>query len=181
MRSTHLLTTFFCTWLSFTTLAQTDTWTIHTDTIDPAHYAGITVANGMIGLVSSPEPFKAKDIVLNGAFDLYGRGRVSNILKTFNFVNLYLDGRRTRFGKVFGVRLNLDDIEAMVPGAGAVAAVAGEDKIVIFVESGSKADIRQNLARRLKLHWSGFEVRSIDVLPLLSNGKVDYRALESGR
>src|SRR5882757_5760340 len=91
MRSTHLLTTFFCTWLSFTTLAQTDTWTIHTDTIDPAHYAGITVANGMIGLVSSPEPFKAKDIVLNGAFDLYGRGRVSNILKTFNFVNLYLD------------------------------------------------------------------------------------------
>jgi acyl-CoA synthetase (AMP-forming)/AMP-acid ligase II len=94
---------------------------------------------------------------------------------------LYLDGRRTRFGKVFGVRLNLDDIEAMVPGAGAVAAVAGEDKIVIFVESGNKADIRQDLARRLKLHWSGFEVRGIDALPLLSNGKVDYRALESGR
>src|ERR1019366_9042229 len=52
---------------------------------------GVTVANGMIGLVSSPELFKAKEIVLNGAFDLYGRGRVSNILKTFNFVNMYLD------------------------------------------------------------------------------------------
>ena len=68
-----------------------DTWTIRADTIDPAHYFGVTVANGMIGLVSSPNPFKAKDVVLNGAFDLYGRGRVSNILKTFNFVNLYLD------------------------------------------------------------------------------------------
>jgi trehalose/maltose hydrolase-like predicted phosphorylase len=45
----------------------------------------------MIGLVSSPEPFKVKDVVLNGAFDLYGRGRVSNILKTFNFINMYLD------------------------------------------------------------------------------------------
>ncbi|HEY4207511.1 MAG TPA: glycoside hydrolase family 65 protein [Puia sp.] len=78
------------------TLAQSDTWTIKTDTIDPAHYFGVTVANGMIGLVSSPEPFKVKDVVLNGAFDLYGRGRVSNILKTFNFVNMYLDidGRR---------------------------------------------------------------------------------------
>jgi len=73
------------------TAAQSDTWTIRTDTIDPNHYFGVTVANGMIGLVSSAEPFKVKDVVLNGAFDLYGRGRVSNILKTFNFVNMNLD------------------------------------------------------------------------------------------
>jgi hypothetical protein len=64
-----------------------DTWTIRADSIDPAHYFGVTVANGMIGIVSSADPFRAKDIVLQGAFDLYGRGRVSNILKTFNFVN----------------------------------------------------------------------------------------------
>ena len=86
---------FFIFCLSVPTILQAqsadDTWTIHADTIDPAHYFGVTVANGMIGLVSSPEPFKAKDIVFNGAFDLYGRGRVSNILKTFNFINLYLD------------------------------------------------------------------------------------------
>src|ERR1700753_550813 len=67
------------------------TWLIRADSIDPSNYYGVTVANGMIGLVSSTDPFKAKDVVLNGAFDLYGRGRVSNILKTFNFVNLYLD------------------------------------------------------------------------------------------
>jgi trehalose/maltose hydrolase-like predicted phosphorylase len=77
---------------------DTSTWTIHADTIDPANYYGVTVANGMIGLVSSTEPFKAKDVVLNGAFDLYGRGRVSNILKTFNFVNLYLDIDDNRIG-----------------------------------------------------------------------------------
>ena len=68
-----------------------DTWIINADNIEPSNYFGVTVANGMIGLVSSTEPFKAKDVVLNGAFDLYGRGRVSNILKTFNFVDLYLD------------------------------------------------------------------------------------------
>jgi trehalose/maltose hydrolase-like predicted phosphorylase len=71
--------------------SPSDPWIIRTDTIDPANYAGITVANGMIGLVSSPQPFKVKDVVLNGAFDLYGRGRVSNILKTFNFVNMNLE------------------------------------------------------------------------------------------
>ena len=81
-----------------TTAPNTDTWTIHADTIDPTNYYGVTVANGMIGLVSSTEPFKAKDVVLNGAFDLYGRGRVSNILKTFNFVNLYLDIDDNRIG-----------------------------------------------------------------------------------
>src|SRR5580704_11669872 len=76
---------------SSATTAPSDTWTIRTGAIDPSNYYGVTVANGMIGLVSSSDPFRAKDVVLNGAFDLYGRGRVSNILKTFNFVNLYLD------------------------------------------------------------------------------------------
>ena len=96
---------------SFLTAQSTDTWTINADNIDPANYYGVTVANGMIGLVSSTEPFKAKDIVLNGAFDLYGRGRVSNILKTFNFINLYLDidGRRIEnFKQVSRLRQSLD-------------------------------------------------------------------------
>lgn len=78
--------------------AQTndDTWMLKADKPDPYNYFGETVANGMVGIVSSVEPFKVKDVVLNGAFDLYGRGRVSNILKTFNFVNMYLevDGAR---------------------------------------------------------------------------------------
>ena len=87
------------------------TWMITAANIDPANYYGVTVANGMVGLVSSTEPFKAKDVVLNGAFDLYGRGRVSNILKTFNFVNLYLDidGRRIdNFKQTSRLRQTLD-------------------------------------------------------------------------
>ena len=51
----------------------------------------VTVANGMIGIVSSPEPFKVKDVVLAGAYDLYGRGRVSNFLRSFNLLNMYLE------------------------------------------------------------------------------------------
>src|SRR3954451_3038727 len=83
---------FLCfTFLILSSLFAQDVWTIKATTINPSNYFGETVANGMIGIVSSPEPFKVKDVVLNGAFDLYGRGRVSNILKTFNFVNMYLD------------------------------------------------------------------------------------------
>lgn len=73
-------------------------WLIVGQNINPANYYGITVANGMVGLVSSPEPMKVKDVVLNGAFDTYGRGRVSNILKVFNFANMNLDVDGTRVG-----------------------------------------------------------------------------------
>src|SRR5580693_4733784 len=68
-----------------------DEWVIKADKIDPANYYGITVANGMIGIVSSPEPFKVKNVVLAGAYDLYGRGRVSNFLNSFNLLNMYLE------------------------------------------------------------------------------------------
>ena len=73
-----------------------DPWRITATNINPSNYYGITVANGMIGIVSSPEAFKVKEVVLAGAYDLYGRGRVSNFLKSFNLLNMYLevDGRR---------------------------------------------------------------------------------------
>ena len=82
--------------LGISNAQQADPWVIHANQINPADYYGITVANGMIGIVSSPEPFKVKDVVLAGAYDLYGRGRVSNFLKSFNLLNGYLeiDGKR---------------------------------------------------------------------------------------
>ncbi|HEU5292963.1 MAG TPA: glycoside hydrolase family 65 protein [Cyclobacteriaceae bacterium] len=82
----------------FTVIAQ-DGWTIEAGKIDPNNYYGVTVANGMIGLVSSPEPMKVRDVVLNGVFDYYQRGRVSNILKTFNHVNMNLDVDGQRIGQ----------------------------------------------------------------------------------
>jgi trehalose/maltose hydrolase-like predicted phosphorylase len=85
-------------------------WHIEAKNIDPNNYFGVTLANGMIGLVSSPEPFKVKDVVLNGAFDYYGRGRVSNILKGFNFVNMVLDvdNQRINAKNIANYRQTLD-------------------------------------------------------------------------
>ncbi|HMI66866.1 MAG TPA: hypothetical protein VK517_12550, partial [Cyclobacteriaceae bacterium] len=90
-------------------------WVIEANTIDPNNYYGVTVANGMIGLVSSPEPMKVKDVVLNGAFDLYGRGRVDNILKGFNFVNMNLDVDNQRVGarNISSLRQYLDMQQAV--------------------------------------------------------------------
>jgi trehalose/maltose hydrolase-like predicted phosphorylase len=64
----------------------------------------------MIGIVSSPEPFKVKDVVLAGAYDLYGRGRVSNFLRSFNLLNMYLDidGRRIAAGNATNMKQSLN-------------------------------------------------------------------------
>jgi protein-glucosylgalactosylhydroxylysine glucosidase len=110
----HLLHFFFAC-ISFSTFAQNTnnaSWQIQATNIDANNYYGVTVANGMIGIVSSAQPLKVKDVVLNGAFDTYGRGRVSNILKTFDFVNMDLDvdGRRlesrdiTRYAQTLDMR-----------------------------------------------------------------------------
>ena len=95
-----LLTALTLSWFSSIAQAQSGNtdWQLVAQNINPANYYGVTVGNGMIGLVSSPEPMKVKDVVLNGAFDTYGRGRVSNILKVFNFANMNLDVDRQRLG-----------------------------------------------------------------------------------
>ncbi len=75
-------------------------WEITTTQIDPGSYFGVTVANGMVGLISSPEPFRIEDVVLNGAFDTYGRGRVSNIMRVFNFADIeFVNPEFTEEGK----------------------------------------------------------------------------------
>jgi len=90
--------------------AQSDPWIIQASKIDPTSYYGITVANGMIGIVSSPEPFKVKNVVLAGTYDLYGRGRVSNFLNSFNLLNMRLDinGKAMEAGSVKNFKQELN-------------------------------------------------------------------------
>src|ERR1700748_3436889 len=87
-----------------------DPWKITASKIDPNNYYGVTVANGMIGIVSSPQPFRVKDVVLAGAYDLYGRGRVSNFLRSFNLLNMYLeiDNHRMAANDVSNFKQELD-------------------------------------------------------------------------
>lgn len=93
------------------TQSQDNGWVLEADEIDPSNYYGITVANGMVGIVSSADPLRVSETVLNGVYDFYGRGRASNILRGFNFagMNLDVDGRRINAGNISGMhqRLNM--------------------------------------------------------------------------
>ena len=122
MRSLSLIIIIFFFTLSVqNSFSQTavDPWKISVNTIDPSNYYGITVANGMIGVVSSPEPFKVKNVVLAGAYDQYGRGRVSNFLNSFNLLNMNLeiDGARIDSKSAKNLKQELDMRHASFTGS----------------------------------------------------------------
>jgi trehalose/maltose hydrolase-like predicted phosphorylase len=85
-------------------------WLISAAPVEAQPYYGITAANGMIGLISSPNPFEVKEVVLAGAYDLYGRGRVSNFLKSFNLLNaqIAIDGSQIQKTNIQELNQSLD-------------------------------------------------------------------------
>lgn len=87
-----------------------DPWKITSGQIDPSNYYGVTVANGIIGVVSDHQPFKVKNVVLAGAYDTYGRGRVSNFLNGYNLLNMYIeiDGTRLDAKNIYDMHQVLD-------------------------------------------------------------------------
>ncbi len=95
--------------------SQSD-WEVIAEDINPNEYYGVTVANGIVGIVSSPDPMKVNDVVLNGVYDYYQRGRVSNILKTFNHVNLdlVLDGEYINAKNISDYQQKLNMKDAML-------------------------------------------------------------------
>jgi acyl-coenzyme A synthetase/AMP-(fatty) acid ligase len=90
-------------------------------------------------------------------------------------------GRLKRDAKVFGLRMNLDEVEAFIRPKGPAAAVAGAKAVVIFCEFGDAERYRalgEELSAKLKVHRSAFEFRRIDRLPTGETGKVVYEALQ---
>ena len=86
-------------------------WTIDSGPIDPQHYFGETVANGMLGLRSSADPFRISQILLNGAYEPLEPGGVDVIERTLNFLDLTvsIDGVRIdRADQVTGFHQTLD-------------------------------------------------------------------------
>lgn len=65
-------------------------WTVDSGSIDPKHYFGETVANGMIGILSAPAPFRVAQILLNEAYEPMESGGVDGIMRTLNFLDLSL-------------------------------------------------------------------------------------------
>lgn len=93
----------------------------------------------------------------------------------------YIVGRKKRFLKIYGNRVNLDEIERMVKGEFEIDAAAGgiDDHMYIFVtEEGYADSIRKFVARKTGLNPAAFQVLTIDEIPKNDAGKTLYQELE---
>jgi acyl-CoA synthetase (AMP-forming)/AMP-acid ligase II len=122
-----------------------------------------------------------------GAADL-GRGdELNGVLRTgdLGYLDadgfLFLVGRSKRIAKVFGLRVNLDEVETALRRHGPAAVVGGPDAIwgfCVFGTDESLAALALTVAREYRLHHSAVRLRRVDAIPTSSAGKIDYRQVE---
>jgi long-chain acyl-CoA synthetase len=96
---------------------------------------------------------------------------------------LWVTGRLKREAKLFGLRVNLDDLEAMVRVHGPAAVIGRTDSLSIFCEFEESLFpvCRDELASKLRVHARAFQFHRIDRLPTTGAGKIDYSALGGSR
>ena len=92
----------------------------------------------------------------------------------------YIVGRKKRFVKIFGSRVNLDETERLLLDQGYVCACTGiDDRMSVYTENEGKEDeIHRFLSHLLNLNMTAFVVRSIAEIPKNDSGKTLYSALE---
>lgn len=88
-------------------------------------------------------------------------------------------GRKSRFAKIYGLRISLDDVEAQLGRLGQ-RGVAVSDDVAVYVAllDGEDADrVGEQLSAAYKLPASAFRVETWSELPTLPSGKIDYQSI----
>lgn len=100
---------------------------------------------------------------------------------------IWIEGRKSAFLKVRGVRVNFAEVEARVaavPGVYECAAAAvahpeaGEALVLYIVPDDSADNLADRVRRSLPVHWTCDSIRIVSQLPKTSSGKVSREALE---
>ncbi len=96
----------------------------------------------------------------------------------------YIVGRKKRFIKIFGNRVNLDEAEQLIQSAFPrlnCACAGHDDKMIIFVTDAAQTTaVKEFISRKTGINPAGFSVSPIEAIPKSSAGKTLYAKLEKG-
>ena len=169
---------------------------------------GISIPNGEIWIENEAgdhvtNPNEAGELVFKGPNVSLGtaenRGNLTNgdenkgLLYTGDIVTCDTDGyfrivgRKKRFLKLFGNRINLDEIESLLGQDGFSVAVSGSDaKMHIYVENSKNQIGSQNLdpiknliKTKTTISPRGYKIIPIEKIPRTDSGKINYHLLNS--
>ena len=156
---------------------------------------------GSIGKVSSGGRFSLKDggelvyegpIVAMGyatcAEDLLKGDEWKGIRETGDMATIDADGyvtltgRASRFLKIFGNRVSLQEVENILKDAfpaSSIAATGADNDLHVFATAASTEAIERVLVAKLHFNATVMKVHMLDSMPLNSNGKTDYQGLKA--
>jgi acyl-coenzyme A synthetase/AMP-(fatty) acid ligase/acetyltransferase-like isoleucine patch superfamily enzyme/acyl carrier protein len=92
-----------------------------------------------------------------------------------------LTGRASRFLKIFGNRVSLQEVENILKDAfpaASIAAAGADNSLHVFVTQVSAEDVERLLVSKLHFNSTVMKVRVLETMPLNANGKTDYQRLE---
>ncbi len=112
--------------------------------------------------------------------------------KTPNFLNtgdlgyfdkdgfFYITGRKKRFAKIFGHRINLDEIEQMNKELGFINAVISDDKkIFVFLKKKDQKKSTKKILEKIKINSSYIKFIYLNKFPINQSSKINYEKLKS--
>lgn len=112
-------------------------------------------------------------------------GRTVSELRTGDLARRHPDGlyevvgRRSRFIKIAGLRIDLGRVEQILADLGVQATSAGTDEHLVVAVQGDHDTglLRKVLAGDLGIPRGALKMHAVDQLPRLSSGKPDYQAV----
>ena len=174
-------------------------WLPHDKSLEKYGSMGIAIPGGRLSLIGVDgneieEPEVTGELVYEGdnvtlgyaqqGADLslgderHGRLETGDMAKRDADGYYYIVGRKKRFLKLFGNRINLDEVDRMVKDAfeGIDCATTGTDELmqVYITDAGRRSEVEAFLLDRIHINASAMCVNVIDAIPKNEAGKVLY-------
>ena len=91
----------------------------------------------------------------------------------------YITGRKKRISKLFGIRINLDELERKIKYKSYdVACIEKKQKILIFYEKNyNKKNLEKVIFNLTNVNKNGFTLKKINLLPRNNSNKINYSNL----
>ena len=94
----------------------------------------------------------------------------------------YVNGRMKRFIKIFGLRINIDEVQKMVENHfGVSAACTGKDDLLkILIHSNdhlAELNVKNEVMKMYNLNFKSLVVKSTTQIPTFTSGKYDFKKI----
>lgn len=91
----------------------------------------------------------------------------------------FIVGRIKRFIKLFGNRVNLDELEKLLLDRGVQSACTGKDNalVIFIIKPENYGYVKEFLTQKLGIHFSVIDIRIVEVIPKNASGKTLYSKL----